>query len=209
MCFSAATIERWYYKSRQNDDPVRVLERRVRKDCGKVSLAPALTRHLSGQYRDHPHWSYQLHYDNLAAAVKADPSLGPLRSYCTVRRYMQRTAWSAGRGGCPAVVPAKSAQSSVANSSPDPQLRSRVRRFPLAPRFPPRLAQGAHLPRAVACPLALGILDDHSRLCCHLQWYLSETAEDLVHGLLAEYSATGLPPAYLPKNPPSHPGETP
>jgi hypothetical protein len=89
VCFSAATIERWYYKSRQNDDPVRVLERRVRKDCGKVSLAPALTHHLSGQYLDHPHWTYQLHYDNLAAAVKADPSLGPLRSYCTVRRYMQ------------------------------------------------------------------------------------------------------------------------
>ena len=32
-------------------------------------------------------------------------------------------------------------------------------------------------------PIALGILDDHSRLCCHVQWYLSETAEDLVHGL--------------------------
>ena len=41
------------------------------------------------QYRDHPHWSYQLHYDNLAALVKADPSLGPLRSYSTVKRYMQ------------------------------------------------------------------------------------------------------------------------
>ena len=41
------------------------------------------------QYRDHPHWSYQLHYDNLAALVKANPSLGPLRSYSTVRRYMQ------------------------------------------------------------------------------------------------------------------------
>ena len=27
-------------------------------------------------------------------------------------------------------------------------------------------------------PIALAILDDHSRLCCHVQWYLSETAED-------------------------------
>ena len=32
-------------------------------------------------------------------------------------------------------------------------------------------------------PIALGVLDDHSRLCCHVQWYLWETAEDLVHGL--------------------------
>jgi hypothetical protein len=31
----------------------------------------------------------------------------------------------------------------------------------------------------------------------------------LLKRLLAEYAATGLPPAYLPKNPPSHPGETP
>jgi hypothetical protein len=31
----------------------------------------------------------------------------------------------------------------------------------------------------------------------------------LLKRLLAEYSATGLPPAYLPKNPPSRPGETP
>ena len=25
-------------------------------------------------------------------------------------------------------------------------------------------------------PLLLGVLDDRSRLCCHLQWYLSEGA---------------------------------
>jgi hypothetical protein len=31
----------------------------------------------------------------------------------------------------------------------------------------------------------------------------------LLKHLLTEYAATGLPPAYLPKNPPSHPGETP
>ena len=66
-----------------------MLRRAVRKDCGKVSLAPALAEHLFRQYRDHQHWSYQLHYDNLAALVKADPSLGPLRSYSTVRRYMK------------------------------------------------------------------------------------------------------------------------
>jgi putative transposase len=32
-------------------------------------------------------------------------------------------------------------------------------------------------------PQLLGILDDHSRLACHLQWYLNETAENLTHGL--------------------------
>src|SRR5208337_2617317 len=63
------------------------------RDCGKVSLATAVAERLILQYRDHQHWSYQLHYDNLAALVKADPSLGPLRSYSTVRRYMQAHGW--------------------------------------------------------------------------------------------------------------------
>jgi hypothetical protein len=49
-------------------------------------------------------------------------------------------------------------------------------------------------------PLVLGILDDHSRLCCHLQWYLSETAEDLVHGLSQAIQKRGLPRALLSDN---------
>jgi hypothetical protein len=49
-------------------------------------------------------------------------------------------------------------------------------------------------------PLVLGILDDHSRLCCHLQWYLSETAEDLVHGLSQAIQKRGLPRALLTDN---------
>ena len=32
-----------------------------------------LAERLILQYDDHPDWSYQLHYDNLAALVKAEP----------------------------------------------------------------------------------------------------------------------------------------
>jgi hypothetical protein len=75
--FAAVTIERWYYTAQHaKDDPVGVLQRAVRKDCGKVTLTPVLAEHLWNQYHDHQHWSYQLHYDNLAAAVKTDPSAG-------------------------------------------------------------------------------------------------------------------------------------
>ena len=49
-------------------------------------------------------------------------------------------------------------------------------------------------------PIALGILDDHSRLCCHVQWYLSETAEDLVHGLSQAIQKRGLPRALMTDN---------
>jgi hypothetical protein len=52
-------------------------------------------------------------------------------------------------------------------------------------------------------PIALCILDDHSRLCCHIQWYLSETAEDLVHGLSQAIQKRGLPRALLTDNGPA------
>src|SRR6266478_3641355 len=49
-------------------------------------------------------------------------------------------------------------------------------------------------------PLLLGVLDDRSRLCAHLQWYLAETAENLVHGLSQAIQKRGLPRALLTDN---------
>jgi hypothetical protein len=46
----------------------------------------------------------------------------------------------------------------------------------------------------------LGILDDHSRYCPHLQWYLSETTEDLVHGFSQGIQKCGLPRAAMSDN---------
>ena len=142
-----------------HDDPVGVLRRAVRKDCGKVSLAPALAERLYLQYRDHPHWSYQLHYDNLAALVKAEPSLGPLRSYSTVRRYMQAHGWVRKPRLQARATPRRNPRGRETPDARDPQLRSRVRRVPVASRFPPRIAQGAHSRRPVAAPDRAG----HSR----------------------------------------------
>lgn len=49
-------------------------------------------------------------------------------------------------------------------------------------------------------PLLLGILDDHSRLVCHAQWYWSETAQDLVHGLSQAFLKRGVPRSLLTDN---------
>jgi putative transposase len=199
--FSAVTIERWYYTARRhNDDPVGVLRRAVRKDCGKVSLAVPLAERLILQYRDYPHWSYQLHYDNLAALVKADPTLGPLHSYSTVKRYMQ----AHGLVRKPRLQP---------KERPG-EARAEIRRQTREIRSYEAeyvgslwhldfhhgslnvLTPGGQWVR----PIALGILDDHSRLCCHVQWYLSETAEDLAHGLSQAIQKRGLPRALLTDN---------
>jgi putative transposase len=202
--FSAVTIERWYYTARRgHDDPVAGLRRAVRKDCDKVSLAPALAERLRLQYHDHPHWSYQLHFDNLAAMVKAEPALAPLHSYATVRRYMKAHGW-------------------VPRPRPHPKQRpgeerAEIRRQTREVRSYEAAYVGSlwhldfhHSSLKVLTPggqwlrpIALGILDDHSRLGCHVQWYLSETAEDLVHGLSQAIQKRGLPRALLTDNGPA------
>jgi putative transposase len=199
--FAAATIERWYYTARRrHDDPVGALRRAVRKDRGKISLAASLAGRLILQHRDHPDWSYQLHFDNLAALVKAEPALGRLPSYSTIKRYMQARGL---------------AKKPRAPSHQRPgETRAQQRRQTREIRSYEATHVGAlwhldfhHGSLKVLTPggkwlrpIALGILDDQSRLCCHVQWYLSETAEDLVHGLSQAIQKRGLPRALLTDN---------
>ena len=202
--FAAVTIERWYYTARrEKDDPVGVLRRAVRKDCGQVSLAAAVAERLFRQYQDHPHWSYQLHYDNLAAVVKADPSLGSLRSYSTVRRYMK--AHGLVRQARP-VPKGRPGEARAAHRRENREIRSYEAEY-VGSLWHLDFHHGSLkvlMPSGQwQRPIALGILDDHSRLCCHLQWYLSETAEDLVHGLSQAIQKRGLPRALLTDNGPA------
>jgi len=202
--FSAVTIERWYYTAlRRHDDPVAALRRAVRKDCGQIALAVALAERLVLQYRQHPHWSYQLHYDNLAAWAKANPSSGRLPSYSTVKRYMQ----AHGQVRRPKARPARHPGQAIAEARRQTrEIRSYEAEYVGAlwhldfhhGSLKVLTPTGAWLH-----PIALGILDDHSRLCCHVQWYLSETAEDLVHGLAQAIQKRGLPRALLTDNGPA------
>jgi putative transposase len=202
--FSAVTIERWYYTARcQRDDPVGALRRAVRKDCGKFFLAARLAERLSVQYGDHQDWSYQLHYDNLAALVKADPSLGPLPSYSTVRRYMQAHGWvrkpRLQPRGRPGEARAQQRRQTREIRSYEAEYVGALWHLDFHHGSLKVLAPGGQWLR----PITLGILDDHSRLCCHVQWYLSETAEDLVHGLSQAIQKRGLPRALLTDNGPA------
>jgi transposase InsO family protein len=201
VCFAAKTIERWYYRARrEQDDPVGVLRQAVRKDCGKVSLTPALIECLANQYQDYPHWTYQLHYDNLKARVQADETLGPLPSYSTVRRYMV----ARGLVRQPRRKPkSRPGELLAAERRERREIRSYEAEY-VGSLWHLDFHHGSL--KVVTAggqwerPLALGILDDHSRLCCHLQWYLSETAEDLVHGVSQAIQKRGLPRALMTDN---------
>jgi putative transposase len=141
-----------------------------------------------------------LHYDNLAALVKADPKLGLLRSYCTVRRYMQ----AHGMLRRPRPQPkGRAGEDRAAQRRESREIRSYEAEY-VGSLWHLDFHHGSlkvltHRGQWQR-PIVLGILDDHSRLCCHAQWYLSETAEDLVHGLSQAIQKRGLPRALLSDN---------
>jgi len=49
-------------------------------------------------------------------------------------------------------------------------------------------------------PMLMGVIDDRSRLVCHLQWYLDETAQSLIHALCQAFMKRGLPRALMTDN---------
>lgn len=194
----ASTIERWYYAASGQADPIRALMRRVRTDAGRRrAMGPKLVAELEAQYALYGEWSYLLHFQNLEALVEAKPELGPLPSYSTVRRYMHERGW----------VKKKRART-------EGQKRARQRLESLEVRSYEAACVHAlwHLDfhqarrRVVdgqGCwhtPMCLAVLEDRSRICCHIQWYLSESAENLVHGLRQAMRKYGLPRELMSDN---------
>lgn len=200
ICFGASTIERWYYKAKAAQDPIASLGRKIRRDAGvRWSISNALLAALKAQYDSHRRWNVQLHYDNLTAIAKEQPQLGPMPSYKSVLRCMRDNGWLKSH------EPAK--QSRGQQRAAERLQRREVRSFEL------RHVHGLwHLDFHQAKigivdtngkwnrPMALAIVDDYSRLCCHLQFYLAETAECLVHGLTQAFMKRGLPRVLMTDN---------
>jgi putative transposase len=194
--FSAKAIERWFYVARGTEEPIRALERKVPQHAGShPSVSDAVAAEIARLRRDHPRWSYRLVHDNLVVLARENPSLGKLPGYASLCRYMKHH----GLGK-----------------------RRRLRRHELEPDFVPRERRSYEVSHVHALwhfdfhearrsvvlpsgerqrPVLLGILDDHSRLCCHAQWYLDpENTESLIHGLCQAFQKRGLPRAVLSDN---------
>ena len=133
-------------------------------------------------------------------SVKADPSLGRLPSYSTVKRYMQAHGLvrrpRLRPGGRPGELRAEERRQTREIRSYEATHVGALWHLDFHHGSLKVLTPGGQWLR----PIALGILDDHSRLCYHVQWYLSETAEDLVHGLSQAIQKRGLPRALLTDN---------
>ena len=200
--FSFSTLERWYHGARgAREDPVRALQRKRRTDAGQHRrLSPALRQAVRAQHQAHPSWTVQLHHDNLAVLVAEDPTLAPMPSYATLRRYLEAQGLTRQRRPSTRSTPgAEQAATRLAQR----EVRS----------FEAEYVHGLwhldyhHGSRKVLAPQGLwltpkllGILDDHSRYGCHLQWYLEESAETLVHGLSQGIQKHALPRALMSDN---------
>ena len=200
--FAVSTIERWYYAARRDDEPVAVLRRKPRRDRGRRrSVRSKLASAIRQQYREHPSWSYKLHFDNLEVQTEEDADLGPMPSYASVRRYMVATGL-------------RKKPRRKGRDLREGELRALERHESREKRsFEAEYVSGLwhldfhHGSRKILTPegewirpILLAILDDHSRLVCHAQWYLQETAESLIHGLVQACCKRGLPRALMTDN---------
>ena len=200
--FAVTTIERWYYIAKKAKDPFEALRRTVRGDAGKFkSISDELRVAVHAQHRQYGYWTYRLHYDNLAALVRGDPSLGRLPSYPTLVRFMKaeglRRSRRHGNRRRPGLELAR-----------DRLERREVRSFEVEHvgglwhlDFHTSRHVGVLLPDGNwVRPTLLALLDDHSRLCCHAQFYLEETAAALAHGLTQAILKRGVPRGLLTDN---------
>jgi len=198
LTVGASTIERWYYAADGQSDPIKALMRQVRKDAGRrCAMGPKLITELEAQYAHYSDWSYLLHFQNLQALVEENPDLDPVPSYATIRRFMQERGWLKKK-------PARTEGQKRAQQ----RLESReVRSYEAAYVHALWHLDFHQAKRRVVdeegcwhTPMCLAVLDDRSRTCCHIQWYLSESAENLVHGLCQAVRKYALPRELMTDN---------
>lgn len=199
--FGHSTIERWLSAARASHNPIGALARVVRRDRGsQPSLATELRQLVRRQHEEHPGWTVKLHYDNLRARVAGLPGLGAVPSYQSVRRFMKAAGLERKRRVRP---------DDLGQGPGEARGRGNleVRSYEVAHTHGLWHADFHHGSRKVLTaegswktPLLVCFMDDHSRLVCHLQWYLEETAECFVHGLVQAILKRGLPRALLTDN---------
>ena len=200
--FGFSTIERWFNEARNaSQDPVNALRRKIRTDSGQqASVGDALRHALLAQYAAHKGWSVQLHHDNLVALAAMAPEIGKTPSYSTVRRFMKAHGQFRRRR-----VSSKRTPGALAAEARIDTLE--IRSYEAA------YVNGlwhwdCHIgskkvitPRGEwEAPVLFGVLDDRSRVACHLQWYMTENSENIGHGLSQAFQKRGLPRSAMSDN---------
>lgn len=197
VSFSVSTLQRWLYAARGEPNPIDALQRKVRKDCGiQSSVSEAAQKMLREQYDKHTGWSVHLHYKNLEALAEKVPELTPVPSYWSVRRFFEAQAM--------VKRPRLSSRRTPGVEHAEQRLEKReVRSWEMEFVNSVWHWDGHEANLKVLTPhgdyeipILIGIIDDHSRLACHLQWYYgSERAQIVAHTLMQACMKRGVPGA--------------
>jgi len=195
VSFGTSTIERWYYRAKSDQNPVGVLRRKVRSDKGLQHVPVALQEAVQAQHKAHPTWTYKLHHDNLVALAQ-EQQLGAVPSCSTVRRYMQTSGLVRQRRR--GAEGSRSERRSVSHERRSYEVEYVHGLWHLDFH---ECSRSVVTPRGkLVKPECFAVLDDHSRLACHVQWYWHEDTESLCHGLMQAIMKRGLPRRQMSDN---------
>ena len=199
--FAAPTIERWYYKARRKDDPVTALSTKQRSDAGsRTILTLAQQQFLIALYNAHKDWSVKLFYQNLESQLEMHPEFDELPHPAAVRRFLQRR----GMFREPKLTHRDTAGAEAANNRKETfEVRSyEVTHVGGLYHWDAHVGSCSILTRSGEWryPVLICVIDDHSRLACHAQWYWAENGENVVHALTQAFMKRGLPRSGMSDN---------
>lgn len=199
--FHWSTIERWYYKAKKEKlNPVEALQKQVRSDkCRSRVLTEEVKKIILDRYSEYRYWSYQLHQDNLVVDLKKR-GIEAIPSYSTVRRFLQtqgkyKTRKSNNNN--------KKGYQKALQRLDTHEVRSYENEYVNGLwhlDFHHGSRQVVTSTGEIVTPICLAVIDDHSRLLCHIQWYLNEKASDLVHGFNQALQKRGIPRSLMTDN---------
>ena len=183
---SVRTLERWYAACKKSQLPSEILQPKLRSDRMQTRVVLEVHKKWLTEYnRANPSWSVQLLYDNMEAA-KFD---GKIPSYSTILRYFKSQGFFT-----------KSTRSKHRNVK---DIRSYEVEY-VGQLWHMDFHMGSKMVLTESGdfkqPICMAIIDDKSRLVCHAQWFLNETAEVLVHGLCQAIAKRGMPATFYTDN---------
>ena len=183
---SVRTLERWYSIAKKDGRPSDALQQKLRSDRGESRVLTQWHKSSLDNFRlTYPCWSIQLMYDNLEVM----PSKDKMPSYSTVLRYFHRLGFF------------------TKKYSGKNKKTKEIRSFEVE-----YVGQMWHMDfhksgRHVVTEkgeykeaICMAIIDDNSRLACHVQWFINETTEVLVHGLIQAILKRGMPRTFYTDN---------
>ena len=183
---SVRTLERWYASARKNARPSEILQPKLRIDRGEYrSLTDEHKSFLSDFRLKYPFWSIQLMYDNLVLI----PCEIKVPSYSTVLRYFHQLGFYSNKTN--------------GRKNKAKEVRSFEVEY-VGQMWHMDFHKGSRMivdeNGEFKTPICMAIIDDKSRLVCHAQWFVNETAEVLVHGFIQAILKRGLPRTFYSDN---------